>query len=96
MMLQVGKHFNSRKIYNGTVSSDADVRKSALKEFLRNCVRECRPLLNPTIPLGTPEPQSRPDRGPSAQAYYKKKHADGNFGTYYLHHTVVYSGFRFR
>ena len=69
---------------------DAEARKAELAEFLLRCVRECRPLLDPSIPLGIPAPMSKPQRGPTPNSYYKKKHEAGNYGTYFLHHVWSY------
>ena len=55
--------------------------------YLRNCVRECRPLLDEKIPLGVPN-MMHPNKGMPAPVYYKSKHRRGEFGEYFLHHTA--------
>lgn len=64
-------------------TEDKEMRKDA-HAYLRQCVAECLPLLDKSIKLGYP---ALADAG-QIERYYARKHARGEYGTYWPLHVT--------
>lgn len=66
------------------VVTEADRARERVRRQLRQCIEECKPFLDKSIPLGKPSLED----ALAVKRYYARKHGRGEFGTYWpLHET---------
>jgi hypothetical protein len=64
--------------------TEGERAKARVRDHLRQCYEECGPFLDKSIPLGKP---SLADAD-VIKRYYARKHARGEFGTYWPLHQL--------
>jgi hypothetical protein len=69
----------------------ANMIKTTTKNIQRDIVAQCRAdsILDRRIPLGARPLQARPIIGPTAQEYFRAKHAAGKSAKFYFHHLAA-------